>query len=77
MPAGDGPNVTYWTAGANGFEPNVSGKVLPAAAIRGDPFPDVVCLSATHGLLLGCSSTGQLAIWDIVRCEAPILPFDL
>jgi hypothetical protein len=44
---------------------------LPAARFRGEPFPDLVALAGGGaGRLLGCSSTGAVALWDLERCAA-------
>lgn len=49
-------------------EDNTAGA-LPPARFRGEPFPDLVALaSGGPGRLLGCSSTGAVALWDTERC---------
>ena len=62
--------MACWRASHDWEVVEVAGS-LPPARFRGEPFPDLVALArGGAGRLLGCSSTGAVALWDCERCAA-------
>ena len=68
LAAGAGGSMSCWRASHDWEAVEVAGS-LPPARFRGEPFLDLVALArAGAGRVLGCSSTGAVALWDCERC---------
>eukprot|EP00884_Botryococcus_braunii_P007094 jgi/Botrbrau1/16386/Bobra.0231s0002.1 len=70
LSAGVGPTVMCWShASTFGRQGDHAGRALAQASSDGVVFPDVVCLSTAKRLLVGVSSQGHVAIWNLDRNE--------